>query len=352
MLLVFSAMVFTLSAQTLKTLPAIPEQATYNTRAEGLLATHWTQSEPYNVMCPRDPSSNNRSFAGCPAVAMGQILNHIRSTNHTRFTDLDDYEHDYQGRHYFIDDDHSTLDFPSFPELNGYLETIDSLFALGHGVKDDLAAALIFACGTACTQVYTCAGSGTFNVYQAYNGYLRFGFTNSLLFTEPTVEMYNLLNDNLQHGYPAHLAIESPDGMMGHNVVVDGYRPEDSTYHMNFGYGGSEDGWYKIPDPNFPYGLSQLEGIILNIIPEPLAIDERNHTLAIKVYPNPGHETLTIEASGLQQFSIVNMLGQTVMEVNAISDRWSGSIEHLQAGTYHVRATTCNGTTTSTIIIQ
>ena len=239
-------------------------------RGEGLLTSHWTQNAPYNSMCPRDPSTNSSSYAGCPAVAMGQIINYLHTTQGTRFNDGDDYHHNYAGRNYYIDDDWEQLGFPSFPILNDYLDQVDEAFAMGEDATGDLAAAIVFACGTACTQVYTSQGSGTFQVEQAYEAYKRFGFDDCVLFKEPTDEMHALLIDNLQKGYPAHLAVESPDGQAGHNVVVDGYRESDGKYHMNFGYGGSIDGWYSIPDPNFYYGLTELEGIILNIIPKQL----------------------------------------------------------------------------------
>ena len=52
----------------------------------GFLTSHWTQDYPYNQLCPRDPVNNySYSYAGCPAVAMGQILNFLRTTQETRF---------------------------------------------------------------------------------------------------------------------------------------------------------------------------------------------------------------------------------------------------------------------------
>lgn len=62
--------------------------------------------------------------------------------------------------------------------------------------------------------------------------------------------MYAILISNLQDGYPAHLAVENPAGTSGHNVVVDGYRESDGKFHINFGWGGSMDNWYSLPDPN------------------------------------------------------------------------------------------------------
>ena len=282
-----------------------------------LLTSHWTQDYPYNQLCPRDPLNNySYSYAGCPAIAMGQIINYLRTTQDTRFSDEDDYAHHYAGRNFNIDDDWEALQFPSFPQLNELLDSVDAIFQREEELPDLLAAAVVFACGTACTQVYTSQGSGTFYVDQAFEAYQRFGFSECLLFREPDSLMYATLISNLEAGYPAHLAVENPEGTVGHNVVVDGYRKEDGKFHINFGYGGTLDNWYDIPDPNFYYGMTKVEGIILNIIPKmvPSAVAESSRQPSLEVYPNPVSEVLYLRGlSGESvEYSILNVLGQEV----------------------------------------
>jgi hypothetical protein len=283
---------------------------------EFLLKSQWTQDYPYNQLCPRDPYySNAYSYAGCPAIAMGQIINYLQTTQETRFTDEDDYYHNYAGRKYYIDDDWESLQFPSFPQLNEYLDSIDAIWQRGEELPDLLKAAVVFACGTACKQIYTAEGSGTFYVDQAYEAYKRFGFEDCLLFREPTEEMFEILISNLQDGYPAHMAVENPEGTVGHNVVVDGYRESDGKFHVNFGYGGSLDNWYDIPDPNFYYGMTKLEGIIVNIVPaDPSAVNEALCQQSLEVYPNPCSDVLYLKniPSEMVDYSIFNVLGQQV----------------------------------------
>ena len=204
-----------------------------------LLTTHWTQGSPYNQHCPADPlENNNHSYAGCPAVAMGQILNYLRTTQGTHFDDGDDYyTGNYFGRQFHIDDDWSTYSFPSFPQLNVMLDSADARFQRGAELTNTLKAAIVFACGVACQQVYSASdsyGSGTYSVDQAFAAYQRFGFADCQLFRIPDSAMYAILVSNLQAGYPAHLAVESQDGMSGHNVVVDGYRESDGKFHLNW----------------------------------------------------------------------------------------------------------------------
>lgn len=104
-------------------------------------------------MCPMDLVTNQRSIAGCPAIAMGQIVNYLQALNGTRLNDTDDYYHNYAGRSYWIDNDHDALGFPSFPVLNGYLDEINYRFRYDLPLSDSLKAALVFASGTALKQV-------------------------------------------------------------------------------------------------------------------------------------------------------------------------------------------------------
>ena len=305
-------------------------------RAEGLLTSHWTQDFPYNQFCPRDPLYNNAySCAGCPAIAMGQIINYLQTTEGTRFSDDDDYAHYYAGRNYYIDDDWETLKFLSFPLLNEMMDSIDATFERGEELSGELAAALVFACGTALTQVYTSEGSGTFFVDQAFEAYQRFGFTDCVLFRDPDSIMYATLISNLQAGYPAHLAVENPEGTVGHNVVVDGYRESDGKFHINFGYGGSLDDWYDIPDPNFFYGLTKVEGIILNIFPKdgPMAVHDYAGQQRLEVYPNPVSDVLYMKNIPYEKvnYSIFNILGQ---KVATGSSKGSISVAELGKGVY------------------
>jgi hypothetical protein len=316
-----------------------PDASISTLRADGLLHSHWTQDYPYNYFCPRDPVNGNAySVAGCPAIAMGQIINYLRTTQDTRFTDDDDYNHYYAGRNYVIDDDWASLKFPSFPMLNEMLDSIDATFQRGEELTDELAAALVFACGTALTQVYTSESSGTFYVDQAFEAYLRFGFRDCVLIREPDSTMYAALISNLQAGYPAHLAVENPAGTVGHNVVVDGYRESDGKFHINFGYGGSLDNWYDIPDPNFYYGMTKVEGIILNIIPKdgPLSVHESTAQQPLEVYPNPVSDILFIKNLPCKkvEFSIFNMLGQ---EVTTGYSTGSISVAGLEKGIYFLQ---------------
>ena len=305
-----------------------------------LLTTQWNQDYPYNMMCPADPFEDySHSYTGCPATAMGQVINYLQTTQNTRFNDSDDYFANYASRQFHIDDDWETYQFPSFPKLNGLLDSVDATFQREEELSDTLVAAVIFACGVACKQVYTASpnyGSGTFSVDQAYAAYQRFGFTNCQLFRDPDSIMYATLISNLQAGYPAHLAVENNAGTSGHNVVVDGYRESDGKFHINFGWGGYKDNWYALPDPNgFSYGWTKIEGIILDIIPtsSPDAVHEFSRPQALEVYPNPASDVLHIKnlPSENVDYTIFDVLGRMVA---AGSTDGTISVAELEKGIY------------------
>jgi hypothetical protein len=230
---------------------------------DGWVITLWTQGTPYNDMCP--VINAQRSAAGCPAVAMAQIVNYFHTTNNIQFSDTDDYYHSYSGANFWIDNDYLTWQFPSWPQLNSYLQTVESHWASNTSLTNQDKAALNVACGFAMEQVYNPSGSGTFGVDQAYQAYQRFNFTSSLLYMGESQEMFNILSHNIRQAIPAHIAVVNEGWTVGHNMVVDGYNTDD-FYHINFGWGGSYNGWYHIPD-DLPYELTVVEGVIVNIIP-------------------------------------------------------------------------------------
>ncbi len=278
---------------------------------EGWIKTYWTQNAPYNGMCPMDPISGTRSYAGCPTVAMSQIVNYHRALNGTRLNDSDDYLHNYGGRTYWIDNDYAANGFPSFPQLNGYLDQINYRFRYGQELTDSLKAALIFACGTAMKQVYSSEGSGTFGVDQALDGFQRFNFPNVELLTETSPNLYPRIMSNVKNAQPVHLAVVTPAWDSGHNVVIDGYNTND-FYHLNFGWGGQYNGWYQLPS-QIPYGLTVVEGAIVDIAPYQY------------VFTVP--DTLTCLSNVPASLEIINLHGEAIVLEEVQFDTNSGGYD-------------------------
>jgi hypothetical protein len=274
----------------------------------GWLKTNWTQNAPYNAMCPMDLVTGARSVAGCPSIAMGQIVNYHHTLNNTRLTDADDYHHNYSGRNYWIDNDAVALSFPTFPELNSYLDAVSQHFATDQALTNTDKAAIVFACGVAATQVYTSTGSGTFGVGQAFAAFQRFNFQDMELLDNSDTDVYDRMADSMMNALPVLLAVMTPAEDMGHNVVVDGYNT-DGLFHLNFGWGGSSNGWYQLPE-QFPYGMTVLEGAIVDIHPREY----------VMVFPDTLN-FLTWEEMHIQSIEVVNITGENIT-IEGTSNQW------------------------------
>lgn len=235
------------------------------TSTGGWLSTNWTQSAPYNKLCPMDITAGSRSIVGCPATAMAQIFNYHKTVNNTHFSDDDDYYHNFgNGNRYWIDNDYIERDFPDFPKLNYWLDTIQKRWDANLSLNDSMKAALSFAAGVAAHQVYSASVSGTYGVDQAQMAIQRFGFSYSELLIPPSFGLTGRVAEDIKAALPVHLAVVDAAVTVGHNVVADGYNT-DSFYHYNFGWGGAYNGWYTLPPTGMPYNLNVIEGVVVNI---------------------------------------------------------------------------------------
>ena len=288
----------------------------------GWLEENWHQNSPYNNFCPMQPFTSDRAVAGCPAVAMAQILNFHQQTNNTHFNDDDDYYHNYSSYQYWIDDDHVYWSFPSFPQLNDHLDILNEHYQNDETITNDDKAAITFACGVAAQQVYSPEVSGTFGVDQAFQAYQRFSFDTTELLDGNDAALYDRISNNMMNALPVHLAVVNPPWTMGHNVVIDGYNT-DEYYHLNFGWGGSYNGWYLLPD-EIPYGLTVVEGAIVDINFEEIGIEDENECvinhLELSNYPNPFNSSTTISFychrdAENTEITIYNLKGQKVIQL-------------------------------------
>lgn len=285
------------------------------TSTGGWLETNWTQTFPYNSMCPMDLNAGTRSVAGCPATAMAQILNYHREINQTRFSTGDDYYHNYgTGNRYWIDDDYQTRGFPCYDTLNLWLDTLESAYQAGTPLTNNLKAALTFACGVAAQQVYTASVSGTFGLEQAIMAFQRFGFVESRLVFPEDTSLNTLIANNVKASLVVQLGLLVSTGSGGHNVVVDGYNT-DEYYHFNFGWGGSANGWYTLPPENIPYNLTIIEGAVLDIRSSLYTnVSEQTNTRSsVFVYPNPCHDKISLR--GITEEACLHLFDITGCEV-------------------------------------
>lgn len=310
------------------------------TSTQGWLATNWTQSAPYNAMCPMDLNAGSRSVVGCPATAMAQILNFHKKIHHTRLDDGDDYYHSYgAGNSYWIDNDYIPRDFPCFDSLNVYLAAIEEIWLNGGTFNSKLKAALSFACGVTAHQVYTSSVSGTFGLEQALMSFQRFGYTASQIIYPEDTTLNSRIAEDVKVARPVQLGLLIDGGGGGHNVVVDGYNT-DEFYHFNFGWGGSANGWYTLPPTSIPYNLTIIESAVVDIDPViGVGIDPVAENAVVPVlFPNPVRNEVYISGmTGSGAITLFDQSGKKVLSESVEVASPRVNISHLLPGSYLYR---------------
>ena len=201
-----------------------------------LLKSTWNQGAPYNNMCPIDPTTSERSVTGCVATALAQVINYHRYPRQTTAA-IPAYTT-------------STLSI-SMPEIP--VTTIDwdhmlnSYDGTTTTAQQNAVAQLMLLCGQAVGMDYSSDQSGAestvlVNALQNYFGYDR---TTRVLSRNSysADEWDDLLYSEMAEGRPVLYSGLSAGG--GHEFVIDGYK-SDGLFHVNWGWGGSCDGYFLI----------------------------------------------------------------------------------------------------------
>ena len=321
--------------------------------------TQWTQEYPYNILCPLNPYWDRRCFVGIIPSSMAQIINYHKYINDASFDDDDDY----YSNPIYIDDDYEIYDFPSFPELNVYLDQIRSCYSTSDELTDTLIAALNFACGVSVENQYVFGGGTLSDVCPALLN--KFGYATANYIQTINASFYSVLSTDMMEARPAMLGISGSGG--GHLVICDGYDSYENTYHLSFGWNGVGDGWYSLPD-GLPFGFNIIDAAIINIDSQSQGVNNTSHQDVIpQNYPNPfrssttisfnlatkSHENIPIDSkhlTGQAQINIYNVRGQLVRKLSIVNSQssivWDGKDERgkiVSSGIYLYQLSTRGG---------
>ncbi len=214
------------------------------------LDTQWNQGSPYNMFCPIDPMTMARCPIGCVVTAMGQIINYWEWPPSVEFTSADDYVSEITTPPIEIDASTANMD------------TID-WNAAGHHPDDSTMALFLYACGVSIHMQYSDEGSSAWSGEMVDALMTKWDYYTALGIWPSSPSFYSEIALDVLEGRVSHLSLS--DGGDGHAIVVDGYR-ESGEYHVNYGWGGAEDGWYFIPD-DLPAGFTTATYAIVGIMP-------------------------------------------------------------------------------------
>lgn len=200
-----------------------------------ILQTYWNQLEPYNDLCPEYEGS--RCPSGCVATALTQVMKHWnypargRGQNTYVPSEYINYE---------LSLDLSDIEF----EWDKMLPRYD---ANSPAEANKAIATLTYACGVAVSMAYGPEASSASYSESALSLIRNFGYDESMRLLKRDYfgvdEWTEMVYNELAAGRP--VLYGGGNDNVAHAFVCDGYR-SDGYFHINWGWGGWQDGYFKL----------------------------------------------------------------------------------------------------------
>ena len=205
-----------------------------------MLETHWQQSSPYNAMCPAIQGKS--SVTGCVATAMGQVM----------------YYHQWPNKiskvipSYTTNTEHINLPGISVTSID-WENILPSYTSGGTEAQIRAVATLMQLTGWSVQMDYGLSASGAYlvNAVNAFKNY--FDYKSSLSYIQRnsysgSQDSWNQkVYDELKNNRLVIYGGVSSKG--GHAFVIDGY-DKDDYFHVNWGWGGKDDGNFLLTSLN------------------------------------------------------------------------------------------------------
>lgn len=205
-----------------------------NKVVEPLLSTKWSQGCLYNALCPEDEAGEcGHVWTGCTATAMAQIM------NYWQWPEQGSGEHSYEwnGQTLSANFGETTYDWNNMlDEYYSWNSTQEQVEAV---------ATLMYHCGVSVDMKYAPDGSAAtlhpepLIDYFAYSDEMSFEYNWEFSDASWKAKLRDCLNLNRPLWYIGNTELGS------HAFVCDGYDDND-MFHFNWGWAGSNDGYYTI----------------------------------------------------------------------------------------------------------
>lgn len=281
----------------------LPDDPAGNVVVGPLVKTTWDQDAPYWNLCPG--TGTDKAYTGCVATAMAQVMNYWQwpkqgTGSHTYQPVMDIFDND---------DNYLRTDtiYPGFLTVKFGETTYDwanmknSYSGSYTDAEAQAVATLMYHCGVSAEMQYggdAYDGSGTYtinygdwddptcaqNSFPKYFGYKRDGLTSYYRdgYTYHGTKYYDswidadwtaMIKGELDKHHP--IMYDGSGAKGGHSFICDGYDDQD-YFHFNWGWSGSNDGWYKL-DNLVPgsggagggsYNFTNTQGVIIGIVPD------------------------------------------------------------------------------------
>ncbi|MFC1558640.1 FISUMP domain-containing protein, partial [candidate division KSB1 bacterium] len=225
-----------------------------------LVTTTWGQSgNVFNIYTP------NNWVSGCVATAAAQILKYYNWP--PRGTSSHSYTEDDAGE---LSANFGNTTYTWNDMLNNYYNESSTQ------AQKEAAGLLVSHFGISVNMDYEEDGSAAFSdeVAKSFNSYFR---TSGEYVRSTYSDFESRLYSNIISLKPGLLSIDGSGG--GHAVIIDGVQNNavDTLYHLNFGWSGTDDAWYKLPPPladsivtSVPPAFTEVNSVVLDIVPDPM----------------------------------------------------------------------------------
>jgi hypothetical protein len=230
------------------------------TDIEPLITSIWNQDTPYNQLCPPDASSaDGHTLTGCVATAMSQIMYYYRYPVHGIGT------HTYNAPGYGT----QTVNYATtYYDWDGMLDDVSQ--SSGQSILS--AAQLNYHAGVSVNMTYGVDASGAYSEDVPAALISHFGYasnTEYLLRTSYSATNWeSIVVQQLDALKPVYYSGVDPTPVTGggHAWICDGYQVTTSgkMFHFNFGWGGYDNGYFTLANPN---GFTSQQKLIRNIVP-------------------------------------------------------------------------------------
>ena len=204
---------------------------------EPFIQVNWNQNSGWNMFCPEDEEGpGGHVYVGCVAVAMAQAMT------------VYEYPARPQGVKSYVHPDYGSIG------VNYNLAAPYEWDLMGAGSPDEYNAILLYHAAVAVEMDFGAEGSGAFVGSGATPAMINyFNYSGSARFENrfaDTEEWVNELVAELEAGRPIIYRGNPEDGSAGHAWNVDGYYASNTVdyFHMNFGWSGSQNGYYTLND--------------------------------------------------------------------------------------------------------
>ncbi|MCM1021884.1 MAG: thiol protease/hemagglutinin PrtT [Muribaculum sp.] len=282
-----------------------------------LIQTKWNQSAPYNLYTP--VLAGSQSPTGCVATAMAQIMRYHQWP--AKGQGSHDYTFEYTYKVNNVEQKGQESQSMDFSKVTFDWSNMTYTYGIASTSKEkDAVATLMHACGVSVDMGYGQNSSGAQSnklpgAYIQYFNYDKSAFYHQRKFFN-TADWEEMIYNELKAERPVQYSGHGDGG--GHSFVCDGYQ-DNGYFHINWGWGGSSDGYFKLSalDPSTlgigggTGGYNTTQGAVINI-----KLPEEN-----------SEYTYLVGASGLSApNSIINRNASVTLFPNEKEEKVSGTV--------------------------